>query len=135
MQDQERHLSKSARQVLRSLYRAHQSSSDPATMYSKVVDVQHDLRLPWERIEDAKVQLAKYRFVSFPPSDVQRDRDQQIMTITARGIEAAQRLALRKWSTLRWLMVKVITILITAAIAAVAAAWLVANHAGWFTVP
>ena len=135
MQDQERHLSKSARQVLRSLYRAHEDSSDPGTMYCKVVAVQQDLRLPWERIEDAKVQLAKYRFVSFPPSDVQRDRDQQIMTITARGIEAAQRLARRKWSTLRWLMDKAITVLITAALATVAAAWLVANHPEWFRFP
>lgn len=135
MQDQERHLSKSARQVLRSLYRAHQNSNDPSTMFCKVVAVQQDLRLPWERIEDAKVQLAKYRFVSYPPSDVQRDRDQQIMTITTRGIEAAQRLARRKWNTLRWLMGKAFTVLITAAIAAVAAAWLVANHPEWFAIP
>ncbi|MCH8228627.1 MAG: aldehyde dehydrogenase family protein [Proteobacteria bacterium] len=71
------------------------------------------------------MQLAKYRFVSFPPSDVQRDRDQQIMTITARGMEAAQRLALQKWSTLKWLMDKAVTVLITAAIATLAAAWLV----------
>lgn len=135
MQDQEQHLSKSARLVLRSLYRAHQDSSEAGTLYSKVVDVQHDLRLPWERIEDAKVQLAKYRFVSFPPSDVQRDRDQQIMTITARGMEAAQRLALQKWSTLKWLMDKAVTVLITAAIATLAAAWLVVNHPDWFTFP
>ena len=135
MAGQERHLSRTARKVLRSLHKTHRESNDPGTIYFQVAAIQRDLRLPWERVEDAKLQLAKYRFVSYPPSDVQRDRDRQIMTITAKGIEAAERLRRRKWRIAKWIIVKLVGIAIVSVLAALAAAWLVANHGDLFRFP
>ena len=85
-----------------------------------------------EQFEDAKLQLAKYRLVSYPPSDVERSRKDQIITITTQGVEAADRLSRRRWRTLRLWCGRLITLLITSLIAALLAAWLVANHADWF---
>ncbi len=135
MAGQERHLSRTARKVLRSLHKTHRESNDAGTIYFQVAAIQRDLRLPWERVEDAKLQLAKYRLVSYPPSDVQRDRDRQIMTITAKGIEAAERLRRRKWRIVKWLIAKLVGIAIISVLAALTAAWLVANHGDWFRFP
>ncbi len=128
MKNQERHLSRTARRVLRSLYKTYQESSNPGTIYFKVTTIQQALHLPWERVEDAKRQLAKYRFVGYPPSDIERDREDQIITITTKGIEAAERLIGRKWTVVRWFFGKAITIIISSLIATAAAAWLLANH-------
>lgn len=135
MVGQERHLSRIARKVLRSLHKTHQGTNDAGTIYFKVTAIQQELHLPWERVEDAKVQLAKYRFVSYPRSDVQRDRDERIMTITTKGIEAAARLRRRKWRIAKWLVVKLVSILMVSVLAALAAAWLLTNHGDLFRFP
>jgi hypothetical protein len=132
MKHQEQQLNRVARQVLRSLHKSNRKAPDNGAIYFSVARIQHELGLPWEQFEDAKLQLAKCRFVSYPPSDVERSREDQIITITTRGVEAAERLNGRRWRILRSWCVRLITVLITSIIAALLAAWLVANHADWF---
>ncbi len=132
MKHQEQHLSVVARRVLRSLHRSYLKAPDQSAIYFNVASIQHELGLPWEQFEDAKLQLAKYRFVSYPPSDVERSRKDQIITITTQGVEAADRLNSRRWRTLRSWCGRLIIILITSLISALLAAWLVTNHADWF---
>ncbi len=132
MKHHEQHLSGVARRVLKSLYKLYRKAPDQGAIYFNVASIQHQLGLPWEQFEDAKSQLAKYRFVSYPPSDVERSRKDQIITITTQGVEAADRLKRRRWRTLRSWGARLATIRITSLIAALLAAWLVANHADWF---
>ncbi len=132
MKHHEQHLSGVARRVLRSLHKSYRRAPDQGAIYFNVVRIQHELGLPWEQFEDAKLQLAKYRFVSYPPSDVERSRKDQIITITTQGVEAADRLDRRRWRTFRLWCGRLITILITSFIAALFAAWLVSNYADWF---
>lgn len=132
MKYQEQHLSGVARRVLRSLYKSYRSAPDQGAIYFNVASIQHELGLPWEQFEDAKLQLAKYRLVSYPPSDVERSRKDQIITITTQGVLAADRLRRRRWRTFRLWCGRLITLLITSLIAALLAAWLVANYADWF---
>jgi len=135
MKQTEQHLSGVARRVLRSLHKSYCKAPDQGAIYFNVVTIQHELGLPWEQFEDAKLQLAKYRFVSYPPSDVERSREDQIITITTQGVEAADRLDRRRWRTLRSWCWRLITLAITILIAALFAAWLVTNHADWFRFP
>ncbi len=132
MKYHEQHLSGVARRVLRSLHRSYRQAPDQTALYFNVASIQHELGLPWEQFEDAKLQLAKYRFVSYPPSDVERSRKDQIITITTQGVEAADRLNLRRRQALRSWCGRLITLSITSLIAALFAAWLVTNHADWF---
>ncbi len=132
MKNHEQHLSSVARRVLRSLYKSYCKAPDQSAIYFDVASIQHELGLPWEQFEDAKLQLAKYRFVSYPPSDVERSRKDQIITITTQGAEAADRLNRRRWRTLRSWFGRLITLSITSFIAALLAAWLVTNHPDWF---
>ncbi len=132
MTQHEQHLSGVARRVLRSLHKSYRKAPDQGAIYFNVASIQHELGLPWEKFEEAKSQLAKYRFVSYPPSDVERSRKDQIITITTQGVEAADRLNRRRWQTLRSWGGRLITVLITSCIAALFAAWLVTNHAEWF---
>ncbi len=132
MKHQEQHLSGVARRVLRSLHKSYRKAPDQGAIYFNVASIQHELGLPWEQFEDAKLQLAKYRFVSYPPSDVERSRKDQIITITTQGVEAADRLNRRRWRTLRWACEWLIIIMITSLISALLAAWLVINYADWF---
>ncbi len=132
MSSPERYVSPTAKRVLRSLYRTYRESADAETIYRKVEAIQQELRLPWQQIEEAKVQLAKHRFVSYPPSDIDRDRQDQIIALTSKGIEAAARLKRRKWKVVRWALGKIATVIITSLLAATAAAWLLANHGELF---
>ncbi|MCH8852212.1 MAG: hypothetical protein IID41_06110 [Planctomycetes bacterium] len=132
MKQYEQHLSGVARRVLKSLHKSYRKAPDQGAIYFNVASIQHELGLPWEQFEDAKLQLAKYRFVSYPPSDVERSRKEQIITITTQGVEAADRLNRRRWQMLRVWCGRLITILITSLIAALLAAWLVTNHGEWF---
>ena len=135
MSSPERYVSPAAKRVLRSLYRTYRESADAGTIYCKVAAIQQELRLPWEQIEETKVQLAKHRLVSYPPSDVDRDRQDQIIALTSKGIEAAARLKRRKWKVVRWALGKIVTIIIASLLAAIAAAWLLANHGDCFKWP
>ena len=132
MKQYEQHLSGVARRVLQSLHKSYRKAPDQGALYFIVASIQHELGLPWEQFEDAKLQLAKYRFVSYPPSDVERNRKDQIITITTQGVEAVDRLDQRRWQMLRVWCGRLITILITSLIAALLAAWLVTNHGEWF---
>ena len=132
MKQYEQHLSGVARRVLKSLHKSYRKAPDQGALYFSVASIQHELGLPWEQFEDAKLQLAKYRFVSYPPSDVERNRKDQIITITTQGVEAADRLDQRRWQMLRVWCGRLVTILITSLIAALFAAWLVTNYADWF---
>ena len=132
MKQYEQHLSGVARRVLRSLYKSYRKAPDQGATYFNVASIQQELGLPWEQFEDAKLQLAKYRLVSYPPSDVERSREDQIIAITTQGAEAADRLRRRRWEALRLWGARLTTILVTSLIASLLAAWLVANHADWF---
>ena len=132
MKQHEQHLSGVARRVLRSLHKSYRKAPDQGAIYFNVVTIQQELGLPWEQFEDAKLQLAKYRLVSYPPSDVERSREDQIIAITTQGAEAADRLSRKRWKALRLWAERLTTILVTSVIAALLAAWLVTNYADWF---
>lgn len=132
MSSPERYVSPAAKKVLRSLFRTYHEFTDAGTIYCKVEAIQQELRLSWQQIEEVKVQLAKHRLVSYPPSDVDRDQQDQIIALTSKGIEAAARLKRRKWKVVRWALGKIATVIITSLLAATAAAWLLANHGELF---